>query len=329
MPGGSVDGGAVNGDASATETGACATSADIATADAGPAWACRQLACAAQLTACAADCSCESAVASALACGAASATCFAGAFTALASDPVVTALANCLAANQCTIGADSCKPGKYEGALGGLYSSHLTVVGADIPVTGSVDLTLVPAGSAGSQCVVDGTSEDCGNVLTIHNGTVTGTMDGLFPLFCTLSGALDCAARRLVGGWMECTYCVGSLADGGMSCGAGIGGRFAGPATADCFSTSTGGDGGAGAIDGGGIGPPAFGTVPPPLGANQSNYDPGAWNGAESLAGYSGSGSLPDGGTLGDYLSDAGYGRVGVTNDFGGYGWWYATYQHP
>jgi hypothetical protein len=193
-----------------------------------------------------------------------------------------------------------------------------------------VDLTLVPAGSAGSPCVVDGTSEDCGNVLTVQSGTFTGTADGLFPLSCTLSGVLDCAARRLVGGWMECIYCIGPLADGGMSCGAsGTGGKFAGPATADYFSTSTGGDGGAGAIDGGGSGPPAFGTAPPPLGANPGNYDPGAWNGAESLAGYSGSGPLPDGGTLGDYLSDAGYGRIGVTNDFGGTGWWYATYQHP
>jgi hypothetical protein len=40
-------------------------------------------------------------------------------------------------------------------------------------------------------------------------------------------------------------------------------------------------------------------------------------------------GPLPDGGTVGDYLSDAGYGRIGVPNDFGGYGQWWATYQHP
>jgi hypothetical protein len=40
-------------------------------------------------------------------------------------------------------------------------------------------------------------------------------------------------------------------------------------------------------------------------------------------------GPLPDGGALGDYLSDAGYGRIGAKNDFGGYGWWYADFVHP
>jgi hypothetical protein len=205
-------------------------------------------------------------------------------------------------------------------------------------VTGTVDLELVSAGDAGSTCVVGGQTENCSNVLTVQNGTFTGTADGLFPLFCTLSGALDCAAKKVVGGWMECIYCVGSINDAGTSCAiggagdggiTGTGGRFAGSLTADYFSTSTGGDGGAGAIDGGGKGPPAFGTVYPPLGASASDYDPGEWNGAESLAGYPGSGPLPDGGTLGDYLSDAGYGRIGATNDFGGDGWWYATYLHP
>jgi hypothetical protein len=109
----------------------------------------------------------------------------------------------------------------------------------------------------------------------------------------------------------------------------GSGGRFAGPLTADFFYNSTGGDGGAGAIDGGGSGPPALGTVPPPTSSNPSNYDPGTWNGSEALGGYTGSGPLPDGGTIGDYLSDAGYGRIGIANDFGGNGWWYATFQHP
>ena len=233
----------------------------------------------------------------------------------------------------------SCKGGRYAGALGGLYSSRLTLIGANIPMTGTVDLTLVTEGTAAMACMLGGVTESCSNVLIVRDGTFTGTADGLFPFFCTLSGALDCKARKLVGGWMECTYCaVGPLNDGGTSCATGgtadggsigTGGQFAGPLTADYFYTGTGGDGGAGAIDGGGSGPPAFGTVPRPLGAgNPSDYDPGVWNGAESLAGYSGSGPLPDGGTLGNYLSDAGYGQIGTMN-FGGNGWWYATYQPP
>ncbi|MGH7439542.1 MAG: hypothetical protein ACRENE_27960, partial [Polyangiaceae bacterium] len=111
----------------------------------------------------------------------------------------------------------------------------------------------------------------------------------------------------------------------------GLGGQFAGPLTSDYFYNSTGGDGGAGAIDGGGKDPaPAFGTVPPPaLTPNGTTYDPGEWNGSEALAGYSGMGPLPDGGMLDNYISDAGYGRIGVMNDFGGFGWWWAEYQHP
>jgi hypothetical protein len=235
-----------------------------------------------------------------------------------------------------------CKGGFYEGSFGGLYSSHLTLVGINIPVVGDVQLTLEQQGSGQQTCTLQGEATKCSDVFSVKNGTITGTADGLFPYYCSLTGTLGCAERKLVDGWIECTYCLGPLNDGGMSCAlggsgggaadgglTGAGGQFAGPLTADYFYTSTGGDGGAGAIDGGGSGPPAFGTIPPPLGANASDYDPGAWNGAESLAGYPGTGPLPDGGTLGNYLSDAGYGKIGAMNDFGGYGWWYATYQHP
>ncbi len=107
---------------------------------------------------------------------------------------------------------------------------------------------------------------------------------------------------------------MGPLADGGKSCDL-VGGHFAGPLISDY--EYHGGDGGANS-------PPMFGTLPPPDGT-----DPGTWNGAESLAGYSGMGPLPDGGVLNDYLSDAGYGMIGAMNDFGGSGWWYASYQHP
>ncbi|MGO9836212.1 MAG: hypothetical protein ACLP1X_18585 [Polyangiaceae bacterium] len=238
--------------------------------------------------------------------------------------------------------AGPCKGGFYEGQFGGLYSSSLTGFGINIPVVGDVQLTLQQQGSGQQTCMLEGEATKCSDVFSVKNGTITGTADGLFPYFCTLTGTLGCAEKKLVGGWINCTYCIGSLNDGGMSCAnggsgngnsgggvTGTGGQFAGPLTADYFYTSTGGDGGAGAIDGGGSGPPAFGTVPPPLGANASDYDPGAWNGAESLAGYKGTGPLPEGGTLGNYISDAGYGMIGVPNDFGGDGWWYATYQHP
>jgi len=238
--------------------------------------------------------------------------------------------------------AGTCKGGFYEGSFGGLYSSSLTGFGINIPVVGDVRLTLQQQGSGQETCMLEGEATKCSDVFSVKNGTITGTADGLFPYFCTLTGTLGCKEKKLVGGWINCTYCIGSLNDGGMSCAnggsgngnagggvTGTGGQFAGPLTADYFYTSTGGDGGAGAIDGGGSGPPAFGTIPPPLGASASAYDPGAWNGAESLAGYTGTGRLPEGGTLGNYLSDAGYGMIGVPNDFGGDGWWYATYQHP
>ncbi len=50
-----------------------------------------------------------------------------------------------------------------------------------------------------------------------------------------MTGALECDARELVGGWMQCTYCIGPVADGGTACSllngiggsTGVGGHFA------------------------------------------------------------------------------------------------------
>lgn len=125
---------------------------------------------------------------------------------------------------------------------------------------------------------------------------------GGFPYFCTMSGTLDCKAKKLVDGWIQCTYCVGPLADGGMGCWllddvggtTGVGGHFAGPLTANYDYT------------------------------NFSFID-GAWNGAEALAGNDGGSPGPEGGAIYNYLSDSGL-YLGP-NDFGGSGTWNATYQ--
>lgn len=229
-----------------------------------------------------------------------------------------------------------CKGGFYSGSFGGLYSSHITLFGINIPVTGDVQLTLKQQGSGKQMCTFEGESEECSDVFSLQDGTISGVADAVhtgdasflgFPYFCTMTGTLGCKEKKLEDGWIECTYCLGDLADGGRSCvngdglggTIGTGGQFAGPLTADYFYSS--GDAGSG--------PPMFGTLPQPFGD-----DPGAWNGTEALSDqhsdfYSGTGPLPDGGTLADYISDAGYGKIGAMNDFGGYGWWYATYQHP
>jgi hypothetical protein len=233
-------------------------------------------------------------------------------------------------------GGDSlCKGGFYEGQFGGLYSSHITLFGINIPVTGDVRLTLQQMGSGMQTCMFEGESDKCSDIFSVQNGTITGVADAVhtadasflgFPYYCTLTGTLGCMEKKLENGWIECTYCLGDLADGGMACAngngvggtIGTGGQFAGPLTADYFYTSP---------DGGG--PPQLGTMPPPNGT-----DPGAWNGAESLSDqhgdfYSGMGPLPDGGTINQYINDAGYGAIGAMNDFGGDGWWYAIWQHP
>jgi hypothetical protein len=205
-----------------------------------------------------------------------------------------------------------CKGGKYNGTFAGFYTSHLTGVGVPIPVAGNVDLTLEQEGSAGTMCRVAGEGfEECSNVFSLQNGVITGVADavhvgdaavGGFPYFCTMTGTLDCKNKKLVDGWIQCTYCVGPLADGGLSCSlldgvagtTGVGGHFAGPLTA--------------------------------------NYDyatlafiMGTWNGAEALAGNDGGSPGPDGGPASDYLSDSGL-YLGP-GDFGGSGTWNAAHH--
>jgi len=203
-----------------------------------------------------------------------------------------------------------CKGGFYKGSFGGQYNSHLTFIGIPIPVTGDVQLTLYQEGKSGDQCMIEGEFEQCSDVFSLQNGVIQGTADtihvgdasiGGFPYFCSLTGTLDCKNKILVDGWIQCTYCVGPLADGGLACElangvggtTGVGGHFAGPLTA--------------------------------------NYDysklafvMGAWNGAELLAGNDGGSPGPDGGPIQNYLNDAGY--IGP-NDFGGLGTWNAVYQ--
>ncbi len=204
-----------------------------------------------------------------------------------------------------TILAAACQAGKYEGTFAGSYSSSL-ILGLPLTVTGNVDLTLNQEGSDAEVCNVSGEFESCNNVFTLSNGTITGVANkagtigdaaiGGYPYYCVMTGTLDCAKKRLVGGWIQCTYCAfDQLTEGGTQCdGANVGGHFAGPLTA--------------------------------------NYDPnshtfvdGTWNGAEALAGNDGGAPGPDGAPIDDFLAlDGGYGFLGK---FGGSGTWNATAQ--
>jgi hypothetical protein len=207
------------------------------------------------------------------------------------------------------ITASDCKAGHYQGSFDGSYSSGL-IAGIPLTVTGDVNLTLNQAGGSGMMCMVAGEGfVMCSDVFTLSGGTITGTADqnmlgdaiafGGYPYFCSMTGTIDCAKKKLVNGWIQCTYCVGSLADGGMGCNfgilggdAGIGGHFAGPLTAD-YNTTT------------------------------HTLTNGTWNGAESLAGNDGTMPGPDGGPITDYLAlDGGYGFLGK---YGGAGDWSAT----
>jgi hypothetical protein len=203
-----------------------------------------------------------------------------------------------------------CKGGQYNGTFAGLYTSHLTGIGVPIPVTGNVDMTLDQEGSGDMTCTLVGETTKCSDLFSLKNGTISGVADELgdsgiggFPYFCTMSGTLECAEKKLVGGWIQCTYCVGPLADGGMACSlldgvagtTGVGGHFAGPLTANYDYTSL-------------------------------SFVMGTWNGAEALAGNDGGSPGPDGGPVSSYLSDSGL-YLGP-NDFGGSGTWNATY-HP
>jgi hypothetical protein len=182
--------------------------------------------------------------------------------------------------------------------LTGLYASHLTLIGIDIPIAGAVHMTLVAAGAAQQTCRLGGEVEPCSDILTVENGTVTGADPAsgdagvsVFPFYCSLSGVLDCQHRELVNGWMQCASCPGAVADGGAACanGANPAERFAGTLTAQYDSTTA-----------------SF---------------VGAWNAA--LAGNDGGSPGPDGGPASSYLSDSGtYGSSGA---FGGSGTWTAA----
>jgi hypothetical protein len=197
----------------------------------------------------------------------------------------------------------SCKGGSYVGPITGNYTSHLTTVGLSVPAAGQVRLVLEQAGGTTMTCTIEGESEDCSNVFLVQSGTIAGTLNatstdagqvGGFPFFCTVTGTLNCPARKLIDGWMECTYCVGPLNDGGTSCALGSGGQFAGVMTAT--------------YDG-----QAFA------------FTNGTWNGAEALGGNNGSTPGPDGGPPASYLSDSGiYEGPG---QYGGSGTWGATFQ--
>jgi hypothetical protein len=208
-----------------------------------------------------------------------------------------------------------CKAGFYQGTFTGTYSSHITVVGIGIPVTGNVELTLNQKGTAAQQCTINNggeglTTESCNNVFTLSGGTIQGTADGLFPYFCTMTGTLDCAKLVLDDGWIECTYCaIGVIPDGGgitssdplANC-TGAGGNFAGILKAN-YNTST------------------------------LSFTNGSWNGAEALcSGIAGTSTAscndggspgPDGGSPDNYLVlDGGY---GLAPNYGGSGQWGAS----
>jgi hypothetical protein len=199
----------------------------------------------------------------------------------------------------------ACQPGHYVGTFNGSYSSHL-IIGIPLTVTGNVDMTLDQAGDAGTQCMYNGEFMNCSNFFVVSGGTITGVANGSaeggksgYPYFCQLTGTLDCPNKKLIGGWINCTYCVGSLDSTGMACAPafggflpGIGGQFAGPVTAD-YDTSK------------------FSLVN------------GTWNGAEALAGVDAGTTTWNGMPVSNYLSDAGYG----IGNYGGNGTWNATHQ--
>jgi hypothetical protein len=211
----------------------------------------------------------------------------------------------------------ACKAGYYAGSFTGNYSSHLTLFGLDIPVSGNVQLTLDQEGSSDKQCTIDVTGEgptmeSCSDVFTLSGGTITGVADkpeagvGGFPYYCSMTGTLDCAKQVLDNGWIECTYCLGPVLDpdGGnplATCQL-AGGNFSGPLKAG-------------------------------YDINTLAFTGGIWNGAEALCtGVAGTTTAacndggspgPDGGPATNYLvADGGY---GLAPNFGGAGSWGAT----
>ncbi len=215
-----------------------------------------------------------------------------------------------------TMYSDSaCKAGFYQGTFTGTYSSHITVVGIGIPVTGNIELTLDQQGDSNQQCTIQtqgegDITESCSDVFTLSGGIITGTADGLFPYYCTMTGTLDCAKQVLDNGWIECTYCaIGVIQDGGGKASTdplaicdGAGGNFAGVLKAN-YDTST------------------------------LSFTNGVWNGAEDLCTGIGGTSFascndggspgPEGGAATNYLRlDGGY---GLAPNYGGSGLWGAS----
>jgi hypothetical protein len=192
-----------------------------------------------------------------------------------------------------------CQGGQYTGAFAGSYASHLTGVGIPIPMTGNVNITLEQEGNPQQTCMLLNEATKCSDLDNLQDGTITGVADangagGGFPYSCTMTGTLDCPARRLVNGWIQCTYCAGPLLDAGTGCGTGTGGQFAGTLTANYDTTTL-------------------------------TFVMGTWNGAEVLAGNDGGSPGPDGGPPSSYLSDSG--MYLAPGDFGGSGTWNATWQ--
>ncbi len=216
-----------------------------------------------------------------------------------------------------------CKGGLYQGTFAGSYSSSLTLVGLPLTVTGNVQLQLHQEGSGTQMCTLAGESLKCSDVFSLQDGTITGVANGDdagggYPYYCVMTGTLNCAKGVLVGGWIDCTYCLGPLNDGGMSCASGgtgggkgggmstgVGGQFGGPLTAN-YDTST------------------------------TSFVNGSWNGSEALVGmgiWYGPDGGPDGAPVGNFLSDSGYG-LGMcmlancgTTLYGGSGTWGAKYK--
>ncbi|HEX3770551.1 MAG TPA: hypothetical protein VHV30_06800 [Polyangiaceae bacterium] len=210
-----------------------------------------------------------------------------------------------------------CKGGHYEGTFAGIYDSHITFIGIGIPVTGDVNLDLQQEGDSTTMCKIEGEiPEPCNEVYSLKNGTIDGTADqakigdaagiGGFPYHCDMTGTLDCQNKTLVGGWIECTYCVGPIDDGGLTCTLAVGGHFAGPLVAG-YDTGL------------------------------LAFVNGTWNGAEALCTQgpdNGPFSCSDGGPNSDapeggpwqgYIQDGGY-ILGQT--FGGSGSWNSTWKH-
>jgi hypothetical protein len=113
---------------------------------------------------------------------------------------------------------------------------------------------------------------------------------GGYPLSCSITGALDCNARKLVDGWIRCTYCLGP-ADGGTGCSFEF--QFAGTMTGNFDSDA-------------------------------SAFVNGGWNASEALGGNDGGSPGPDGGPPSSYLLDSGRYGPGI---YGGSGTWSASWH--